>query len=304
VTATLHDYHVTTLNGSTAPVLPAASVGDLLVIFFQATLAPITLPPDYGYVNGSGGPWVITKVIDGTEGSTLDTGAFNPATGGGGTRAVATTWTFDDCLVFPGAALLGENFTASPREISGTTSFGADVHVAVFGSGAGTLGGTPSITSIVDDGVIAFADGGDQSASFSYDYTFTVSGATELFVLFLTATPVEDSCNLVSGTNPSNVGDSVHFDATISAPGYLGTITGTVDFYVDSVFQSTVAVSGGVAGFDFAFGSPGSHTVEADYSGDGDCLDPTTCTVSQFVNTPSPPPTTTEPDGYWGILLE
>jgi hypothetical protein len=296
MTATLNDWAFTILDGSTPVDLPASSPGDLLVIYFKEVIAPIAPFNGYTRISGAGGNRAIAHVMNGTEGPTLDTGAYDPATGGGGTSAIATTWTPDDCLVNIFAGLLKEDRTNNPREVSGSTSFGGDPHIVLFGTGTGSFGGTPAFTPIDANGEIAFADGGDQPAAFSYDYTF--SSATELFVVDIFADPVASSCSVFGDTSVSFVGDTVHFEVDISIPGYFGTIGGSVEFFIDGVSQGTVSVTPGsfsaVAETDLTFLWEGTDVVRAVYSGYDPCIPGCECTVNQFVSTRS--------GDYWGIL--
>lgn len=80
----------------------------------------------------------------------------------------------------------------------------------------------------------------------------------------------DTATTLSSSGNPSTFGDPVTVRANISAvaPG-AGTPTGSVSFSLDGVAQPAVAVSSGVAQINFSSLSPGSHTLTASYSGDG-----------------------------------
>jgi hypothetical protein len=285
------------LNGSTAPNLPSYSVGDLLVIYFEGVLSGSFLLTGWTEQNTALGGQFLSRVADGTEGSTLSGSVFNPATSGGGDHCVATSWTPDATREIESFIVFNSDRSHGPdREITGTTSFGGDPHVALFASGTGaSFGGTPSPSPVADDGFVYFADVGDEPASFSYDWTFgpvvNTGDIIAAFAMFLAE--VFTSCNLTPTPNPSTPGASVHFEADIFASGFTGTITGTVEFFIDGVSQGTVSVSGGSASIDLTFGSPGSYLVEADYSGDGDLLSPTSCTVEQVVSE--------EFQGYWGV---
>ena len=77
---------------------------------------------------------------------------------------------------------------------------------------------------------------------------------------------------LTSSPNPSIVGQSVTFTATLTSLGGP-TPTGTVQFAVDGVNQGgPVPVSGGTATFSTSTLTPGNHNVNAVYSGDGSNL--------------------------------
>ena len=80
---------------------------------------------------------------------------------------------------------------------------------------------------------------------------------------------IDSTTSLVSSVNPSSVGQSVTFTATISAnsPG-SGTPTGSVTFYVNSKSVGTVNLTNGDASFTTSFAAAGSDAIKAIYSGD------------------------------------
>ena len=71
---------------------------------------------------------------------------------------------------------------------------------------------------------------------------------------------------LASSLNPSNVGQSVTFTASVT-PEFSGTVTGTVAFYDGTTLLKTVALSGGVAKFTTSTLTSGTHTITATYNG-------------------------------------
>jgi Bacterial Ig-like domain (group 3)/Beta-propeller repeat len=71
---------------------------------------------------------------------------------------------------------------------------------------------------------------------------------------------------LASSQNPSNVGQSVTFTATVT-PQFSGTVTGTVTFYDGTTALKTAALSGGVAKFTTSTLTLGSHSITATYNG-------------------------------------
>jgi hypothetical protein len=88
-----------------------------------------------------------------------------------------------------------------------------------------------------------------------------------------TSKPVDQVVNkaattttLTSSLNPSNVGQSVTFTASVS-PQLTGTVKGNVTFYDGSTALLTVALSGGVAKFTTSTLTSGSHNITATYNG-------------------------------------
>jgi hypothetical protein len=71
---------------------------------------------------------------------------------------------------------------------------------------------------------------------------------------------------LVSSVNPSKVGQSVTFTATVT-PQFSGTVTGKVAFYDGTTLLKTVALSGGVAKYATATLTSGTHSIKATYNG-------------------------------------
>jgi large repetitive protein len=76
---------------------------------------------------------------------------------------------------------------------------------------------------------------------------------------------------LASSQNPSALGQSVTFTATVSAvPPGMGTPTGSVTFVDQTTSQTlaTVALIGGKAAFTISTLTGGGHLIEATYGGD------------------------------------
>ena len=167
---------------------------------------------------------------------------------------------------------------------NGNSTIACTVDLSVSGLPAGASSGGFSppfpLTSI----------GPDQTATLTINTT--ASAATGSHSFTVTATPENGACQsgasaqsgtgalivttpvnvntttmVASSANPSVVGQSVSFTATVSSGS--GTPTGNVQFKIDSVnFGSPVALSGGMA----TSGSTstltlGNHTIEADYLG-------------------------------------
>src|SRR5262249_53544882 len=70
---------------------------------------------------------------------------------------------------------------------------------------------------------------------------------------------------LTSNRNPSKVNQSVTFTATVSPSA----ATGTVRFFDGSTLLGSAAVSGGVASFTTTSLAVGTHSITAQYMGDG-----------------------------------
>ncbi|HEX6099721.1 MAG TPA: M36 family metallopeptidase [Thermoanaerobaculia bacterium] len=99
-------------------------------------------------------------------------------------------------------------------------------------------------------------------ASYAGAPGFTASSSA---VLAQTISKVSTTVGIVSSVNPSNIGASVTFTATVSAA--TGTPTGSVTFYDGATSLGSVALSGGVAAFTTSSLSGGNHPITAYYGG-------------------------------------
>jgi len=80
-----------------------------------------------------------------------------------------------------------------------------------------------------------------------------------------TISKIATTLGLVSSANPSNIGDSVTFTATVTATS--GTPTGSVTFLDGATTLGSVALTGGVATFTTSALTGGNHTINATYGG-------------------------------------
>jgi hypothetical protein len=90
---------------------------------------------------------------------------------------------------------------------------------------------------------------------------------------------------LASSPNPSTVGQSVIFTATVSVNA--GTPTGTVTFYDGATAIGTGPLSSGTATFSTASLSIGSHSITAVYGGDSNFATSKSSVLTQTVNASS-----------------
>ena len=78
------------------------------------------------------------------------------------------------------------------------------------------------------------------------------------------------AATLISSANPSQLGKSVTFTATITGPGGGGTPTGTVAFTEGTTLLCSVNLSHGSAGCSIAALTKGKHGIKAVYPGSGE----------------------------------
>src|SRR5262249_18827809 len=171
--------------------------------------------------------------------------------------------------------------SVNPSVFGQPVTFTATVSPVAPGSGraTGTVtflnGGSPSGTGTLNGGVATFATAastvGSHTITASYGGDGNFNGSTGS----LTGNPqvmntAGTTTTVTSSANPSVVGQSVTFTATVSAvaPG-SGTPIGTVFFLDGSSLIGTGTLSGGIATFTTSALAIGSHTITTSYGGDG-----------------------------------
>ena len=158
---------------------------------------------------------------------------------------------------------------------TGTTGVFTDLY-GVWGSSS------TNVYAVGALGVIVHYDGNTWSSLSSGDDTrydlhgVWGSSATNIFVVGNNGTILNyhpqspDTTAVTSTLNPSNLGDSVTFTATVTVtPPGRGTPTGTVTFFDGTTTSDSVALpSSGPAVYVTSVLTVGSHSITANYSGD------------------------------------
>jgi hypothetical protein len=168
-------------------------------------------------------------------------------------------------------------FTATVTGSSGTPtgSVTFEDNGAILGTIPLTSGvaayATPSLT--IGNHVITVIYTGDST----YQSTGTELPQTQV----ITGTQATTTA-LSSSSNPSTLGQSVTFTATVTSAG--GTPTGTVTFVDGGSMIGTGTLSGGVASFTTTGLALGTHNITATYSAQGNFLGSTSLTLTQTVN--------------------
>ncbi len=192
------------------------------------------------------------------------------------TPAAATTTTL---TAAPNPSTYGQavTFTAVVASKAGTPPNGETV---TFMSGKTTLG-----TGTLSGGAAKFttstlkAGTTSVTAVYAGDANFASSKSKAVKQVVDKATT---STALGSSLNPSKVGQSVTFTATIT-PEFGGTVAGKVAFYDGTTLLKSVAVSGGAAKYTSAKLASGKHTITATYGGSADFTD-SSAALTQTVN--------------------
>ncbi len=109
----------------------------------------------------------------------------------------------------------------------------------------------------------------------------TSSQKIETWTYVGTNTTASTTTSLVSSLNPSYVGQSVSFSATVA--GLSGTPTGSVVFKQRAKVLATVALTGGIATYSTTYTAAGSHSITAAYSGDANNQPSTSAVLTQVV---------------------
>ncbi len=191
---------------------------------------------------------------------------------------VATTTTL---AATPSPSVFGQAVT-----LTATVSGGATGGTVTFKDGATSLGDIALASGSAALTVSSLAAGPHTlTASYSGATGFTPStsaGRSHKVTRASTSTAV------VSSLNPSIVGDSVTFTATVSvvAPG-AGVPTGSVEFKDGSRSLATVPLTAGSASHTTTELAAGNHGIIGVYSGDANFFLSRAATVSQKVERPS-----------------
>jgi hypothetical protein len=154
-------------------------------------------------------------------------------------------------------------------------TFAASFSGFVNGDNQGALAGSPDFTttatagsSVAGSPYVINASQGTLAAA-NYNFVFVAAQ--------LTVTSAFSANAVTSSANPSPTGSNVTFTATLSpvSPS-LGTPSGTVRFIIDGApHGSPVGLVGGVAALTLATLTHGTHTISAEYVGDGNFLSST-----------------------------
>jgi hypothetical protein len=209
-----------------------------------------------------------------------------------------------------------------PEPVASTTTLASSLNPATFGiavnftatvtgkNPTGTVNFTDGGTSIVGCSAVAFASGSGGTrtascstsnlavgvhsivASYSGDANNLTSASAPLSQVINASSPLPSTTTLVSSLNPSTVGASVTFTATVSDSSPTGTvafmdgaagIAGCSAQPVDAARQAKCTTSGL---------TQGTHSITAQYSGDSTSLPSVSAALSQVVNAIPLPATT------------
>ena len=120
----------------------------------------------------------------------------------------------------------------------------------------------------------------------TYSITATYHGSTNFAAsnsgLTQQVQPAGTSTSLASEPNPSTIGQSVAFTATVASP--TGVPTGTVNFFADGMLIGNGTLNGGQASIAYSALATGSHPITATYAGGANYEGSTSQQLIQVVN--------------------
>jgi hypothetical protein len=189
--------------------------------------------------------------------------------------------------------------TPSPSTFGNSVTFTATVSAVGIGTPTGSVqffvdnGATPIGTSAMASvcGCAQFTTSslaaGNHTITATYGGDNNFTGSTSL-PLTQTVLMADTAMSVSSTPNPSVIGQSVTFTATVSAVGTGATPTGSVEFFVDNgatpIGTSVIASGCGCAQFTTSSLAAGNHTITATYGGDNNFVASTSQTLTQTVN--------------------
>ena len=285
-----------TVNGPVAispPTLPAATVGTPYsqIVSASGGTAPYTFAITTGALPSGLVLNTSTGVLSGTP---VTFGTFSFTVRATDQAAASSSQAYTLAVLTVGAPSLAINPT-SGTSLSGTTgtafsrtftatggtapytfapltiSSGTMPTGLSFSTSTGTLSGTPTAAGTVNFTVKATDSSTGTGAPFSISGSYT-----------LTVTAQTTSVALASSLDPSLVGQSVTFTATVSASS--ATPTGAVTFKDGVATLGSGTLTGGVATLTTAALTGGPHTITALYNGDINFSAGTSPALTQTVN--------------------
>jgi hypothetical protein len=180
------------------------------------------------------------------------------------------------------------NIVGGYRQVTTTTLTSAPDPSSVYQSVLFTAtvsspaGGTPTGTVTFESGRTELGQGNLNNGQATLNYAFTTRGQYSVTAAYSgdsnyrpsTSSPIQQNVlkantttTLTSMPNPSNVGQTVQFTATVTGQ-YGGTPSGTVTFKDNGSVMAQVPLSQGVAQYQTSNLTEGKHHIAADYSGD------------------------------------
>jgi hypothetical protein len=171
---------------------------------------------------------------------------------------------------------IGQNYSQANTTSGGTTPYTYTISAGSLPAGT-TLNAATGLVSgtLTTAGNFSYTVKVTDSSPVQQTTTQTVSGS---ITSGITTTSVSSSLN------PSQVGQSVTFKATVTGSG---SPTGTVTFMDGGSAIGTGTLAGGIAAFSTSALTLGSHTITASYAGSAGFSGSTSVALMQVVNVPA-----------------
>jgi Big-like domain-containing protein/ASPM-SPD-2-Hydin domain-containing protein/beta-propeller repeat-containing protein len=205
-------------------------------------------------------------------------GAATPSTGAATNLAIASSQN-------PSTVGQSVTFTATVSAVTGSVL--PTGTVTFFRGGGATQLDTPVTLNAQGKATLTTSTLPQGFNSITIDYsgdaTFAPVGSSGFVQNVNAATTAATTTTLASSLNPSTVGQSVTFTATVASQT-AGTVTGTVTFLDGATTLGTGSVSGGIATFATTSLTQATHNVTARYGGDSNFTSSTSSVLAQVVN--------------------
>ena len=240
----------------TATVAPSVATGTVQFYVDGATLG--------GLVNLSSG-----KATASTAALAVGTHVITATYSGDASYAGSSGSLTPDQLVNKAATTTSLASSANPSVFGASVTFTATVAPSVatgtvqFYADGATLGGPVNLSSGKATASTAALAVGTHVITATYSGAVSYAGSSGQLAPNQVVNKVATTTSLASSANPSVVGASVTFTATV-APSAA---TGSVQFYADSVLLGSTALSGGKASISTASLAVGTHVITATYGG-------------------------------------
>jgi Big-like domain-containing protein len=243
----------------------ASSLGSSAVSAGSASLATSAL---------SVGSHSITAVYSGDSSYATSTSSVLTQTVNGGGTIVGTTTLLTSS---PSPSNYGQTitFTATVTPASGTSTPTGGV---TFMDGSTILGSSTLNASGIATLLVPGLAVGSHSITAQYSGDTSFAGSTST-VLTQVVNLAPTTTTLTSSRNPSNPGQRVTFTATVSAAA----ATGVVQFFDGLTLLGSANLSGGSASLSTSNLSTGTHSITAQYGGDGNYNGSSSAVLTQTV---------------------
>jgi hypothetical protein len=273
-----------TLTAAVAAVPPATGTPTGSVAFMDGTATLGT-----GTLSGSQATFSTSTLTVGSHSITAVYGgdsSFSGSTSAALTQSVNTASSTSVVVssLTPSGSGQAVTFTATVSAVA--PGSGTPTGSVTFNDGTATLG-----TATLSSGQATFTTSalalGSHSITSVYAGDSNFSGSTSA-PLTQTVNTASSTTTISPSQNPSVVGQSVTFTATVVASGpATGTPTGPVMFKDGTATLATITLTSGTATFSSNALTVGSHSITAVYGGDSNFTGSTSAVLTQIVNTGS-----------------